>query len=62
MILGSSGLSMLIVGTVLACRAERYAGYTNHMELVAGWLIVGGLSLIGVGVAWALNPGVLMSP
>lgn len=56
MILGSAGLPMLVAGTVLACSSERYAGRTAQVEFAAGVLIVGGLSFIGAGLAWALNP------
>jgi len=47
---------MLVAGTVLACSSERYAGRIAQVEFAAGVLIVGGLSLIGAGLAWALNP------
>lgn len=62
MILGSAGLSMLVVGTVLACRAERYIGRAAQLEFAGGLLIVGGLSLIGIGLAWTLNPMPFVAP
>lgn len=53
--MGSSDLLMLAAGTVLACQAERYSAWAARIELVAGMLIVGGLSMIGTGVGWAFN-------
>jgi hypothetical protein len=60
MMFGSAGLSMLVVGTLLVCVAEKYSAMIARIEFVAGLLIVGGLSLIGVGLEWVLNP--LASP
>lgn len=62
MILGTAGLSMLMLGTVLALRAERYVGRTTQLECAAGVCIVGGLSLIGIGLAWAMEPMPFVSP
>ena len=55
MIFGNAGLLMLVVGTVLAWRAERYVRRAAQLELAGGLLIVGGLSLIGIGLAWTLS-------
>jgi hypothetical protein len=62
MILGSAGLSLLIAGTVLACCAEHYVRRAAQLELTAGMLIVGGFSLIGIGLAWTLDPMPFVSP
>lgn len=62
MILGSAGLSMLVAGTVLAIRAERSVGRMSQLELAGGLLILGGLSLIGIGLAWVFNPISFVSP
>lgn len=56
MTLGSAGLFMLVIGTVLACKAERYSGRVAQVEYAAGLLIVGGLSIIGLGLGWAVDP------
>ena len=55
-ILGFAGMAMLIAGIVLAVAAEIYVSRAKLIELVAGLLIVGGLTLIGVGLECALNP------
>jgi hypothetical protein len=62
MILGTAGLSMLFAGAVLAVLAERYVGHTTQFEYAGGFLIVGGLSLIGIGLAWTLDPLPFVSP
>ncbi|HEV2629158.1 MAG TPA: hypothetical protein VGV41_10980 [Pseudolabrys sp.] len=62
MILGSAGLSLLVAGIVLALLAERYVGRVAQLECAGGILIVGGLSLIGIGLAWALNSMSFVSP
>jgi len=61
-ILGSAGLSMLVVGTALAVSAERYVERTAQLEFFGGVLIVGGLSLIGIGLEWTHNPMPFVSP
>ena len=55
--LGFAGMAMLIAGIVLAVAAEVYVSRTKPIELAAGLLIVGGLTLIGMGVECVLNPG-----
>lgn len=55
MIVGCIGASMLVAGTVLACRAERYVERFEQTECAAGILIVGGLAVIGAGLEWGLN-------
>ena len=62
MMLGSAGLAMLVLGTVLAANAGRYVGRTAHLEFAAGVLVIGGLSFIGIGLAWALEPMSFVSP
>jgi hypothetical protein len=56
MILGSASLSMLVIGTALACCAESYPARAEAIERAAGALIVGGLVLTGLGLEWALDP------
>lgn len=55
-LLASLSLFILVVGAGLAFTAETYPAQTSTLELVAGFLVVGGLSLIGIGLYWALNP------
>jgi hypothetical protein len=55
--LGFAGMAMLIAGIVLAVAAEVYVSRAKPIELAAGLLIVGGLTLIGMGVECVLNPG-----
>lgn len=55
MIIGSAGMLMLAVGVALACRAEKCAAQAAATEHVAGCLIIGGLTLIGIGVDWAFD-------
>ena len=55
--LGFAGMAMLIAGIVLAVAAEVYVSRAKPIELAAGLLIVGCLTLIGIGVECALNPG-----
>lgn len=62
MIIGSAGLSMLVVGAALAVIAERYVGRTAQLECAGGILIIGGLSLIGIGLAWVPEPMSFASP
>ena len=47
---GNMAVCVLVVGTVLACKARPGSG----LELAAGVLIIGGLSLIGAGLDRAL--------
>jgi hypothetical protein len=54
--LGFAGMAMLIAGIVLAVIAEKPLPHAKSIELAAGLLIVGGLTLIGVGLECALNP------
>jgi hypothetical protein len=62
MILGGAGFSIMVAGAVLAFSAERYPGHAAQVEFAAGVLIVGGLSIIGAGLAWVLNPMAFVSP
>ena len=62
MVVGCIGSFMLFVGAALACRAGRYVGRTEQLERLAGILVVGGLSVIGIGLAWALNASVVVAP
>lgn len=62
MILGSIGLSMLVVGTALAVGAERCVGRSAELEYVAGTLLLVGLSLIGIGLARTLPSVPFASP
>jgi hypothetical protein len=57
-VLGFAGMAMLIAGIVLAVAAETYVSHAKPIELVAGILIVGGLTLIGMGLECAFNPAV----
>lgn len=61
MILGSAGLSMLLAGTVLAWCADRSVGRAAQFEFAGGLLIVGGLALIGIGLAAAMEPAPFVS-
>ena len=54
--LGFGGMAMLIAGIVLAVAAELYPSRAKPIELAAGLLIVGGLTLIGMGLECAFNP------
>ena len=56
--LGFAGMAMLIAGIVLAVPAETYVSHARPIELVAGMMIVGGLTLIGMGLECAFNPAV----
>lgn len=56
MIVGSAGLSLLVLGTALALAAETQAAWCEILETAAGVLIVGGLTLIGAGVGWPMLP------
>jgi hypothetical protein len=55
-LLGFGGMAMLMAGIVLAVIAEKPLPRAKLIELVAGLLIVGGLTLIGMGLECALNP------
>ena len=61
-ILGGAGFSVLVAGAALALDAERYPGRATQVEFAAGVLIVGGLSIIGAGFAWALDTLAFLSP
>lgn len=54
MIIESTGFSMLIIGSVIAGIAEKYAARTAEIES-AGVLLLAGLALIGIGLNWTLN-------
>ncbi|MGN6572741.1 MAG: hypothetical protein ACTHLO_15135 [Pseudolabrys sp.] len=54
---GFAGMAMLVAGIVLAVVAEARMSRADLVELAAGLLIVGGLTLIGMGVECAFNPG-----
>lgn len=56
MIIGSAGLSLVILGTALALAAETQTAWAEFMETVAGVLIVAGLALLGAGVGLAMPP------
>jgi hypothetical protein len=60
--LGIVALSMLVAGSMLAVRAESNVESAAQLECAVGIFIVGGLSLLGIGLAWALNPMTFMSP
>jgi hypothetical protein len=51
-------MAMLVAGTVLAVIAEADMARAKLIELVAGLLIVSGLTLIGMGLECAFNPSV----
>jgi hypothetical protein len=55
-IVGSAGLSLVILGTALALAAETQPVWAEIMETVAGVLIVAGLALLGAGVGMAMPP------
>lgn len=56
MIIGSAGLSLLVLGTALALAAETQTVWAELMELAAGVMIVAGLALLGAGVGMAMPP------
>jgi hypothetical protein len=55
MILGGAGLSMLVVGTIFAIRAEASVSRSTQFQLAGGLFIVAGLLLIGTDLGWSLN-------
>jgi len=50
------GFLIFVGGSALAYRAESYARYQKWIEIVAGILLVGGLSLLGANLAVSLCP------
>lgn len=54
MMVGNVGVCMLVVGAILACKAQPGSERAAEQESVAGALIIGGLSLIGAGLDWIL--------
>lgn len=56
MLLGGFGMIAALLGAGLACIADRYAGQGPRMELIAGWLLIAGLGLLGFQLGSAVGP------
>jgi hypothetical protein len=49
------GVSGFVLGTVIACAAERQPRWKAKMELWGGFLILGGIALLGYGLGHAIG-------
>lgn len=56
MLCACAGWVVSLAGAVLAVASERCVAPSEQMEFVAGLLIIGGLSLIAIALAWVLGP------
>jgi hypothetical protein len=45
--IGAAGLVIATIGGVVACLSKRFPANTQTVETVAGFLLLGGLALIG---------------
>lgn len=55
LIVGTISLFMLVTGAALAIASEKHTARAELMEYTGGALIVGGLALIGAGMACSLT-------
>jgi hypothetical protein len=54
----TAGVSLIcaVVGTFMACRADRYPHRRESLETVAGILLIAGFGLLGYGLSCVLGP------
>jgi hypothetical protein len=45
--IGTAGVLVATIGTVVACLAKRFPAYTETVETAAGFLLLGGFALVG---------------
>jgi hypothetical protein len=59
MLMAGFGMIAALLGAGLACVADQYAGRRRRMELIAGWLLIAGIGLLGLQLGSALGPAII---
>ncbi len=54
--MGEFSILGVLLGVALACLADRYPRHRPMIELVAGWLFIGGFGLLGADLASVFGP------